>query len=147
MSDLRRRLIDRMELVPGPLNTPCWQWQGCCGSHGYGMMSVGGKRFCVHRLSYQVFVGPIPVGMFICHTCDDRKCINWEHLFDGTGKDNSDDMVAKGRGRLDNNAKLSSEQVIEIRKLCDRGLSHYYIAPLFDVSQATISRVNTRTSY
>lgn len=144
---IRQRLLDRAILAPGPLNTPCLIWQGCCGSHGYGMMSIGRKAFCTHRLSHEVFIGPIDNCMFVCHVCDDKKCINWEHLFQGTGKDNTNDMISKGRDKLDINAKLSTDQVEEIRRLYDKGYPQAFIAPMFDVSQATISRVGTRQSY
>jgi len=68
---------------------------------GYGQFNVwnGEKRSLVtaHRMSYELFCGGIPAGMDICHKCDVRACVNPDHLFSGTAKDNVDDMFAKGR--------------------------------------------------
>ncbi len=90
----------------------CILWTGNLTDRGYGQMQFHGKRTYVHRISYAINIGPIPEGMFICHTCDVRNCINPEHLFLGTAKENIQDMVRKGR----NKTKLSKEQVLEIRE-------------------------------
>jgi hypothetical protein len=96
----------------------CWLWTGLIGTNGYGRYGKGNKY--AHRLSYEYFVGPIPEGLFVCHHCDVRPCVNPAHLFVGTVKDNAQDMMAKGRriykrGEDTPTAKLTEEQVLEIR--------------------------------
>jgi hypothetical protein len=79
----------------------CWEWTGTVLNTGYGQLGFfrNGKRtnHAAHRLSYEINKGPIPRGLFVCHHCDNPRCVRPEHLFLGTAKDNSQDMVAKGR--------------------------------------------------
>lgn len=78
--------------------TGCWEWTGD-RRHGYGIVVHEKRRHYAHRLAWSLVNGPIPAGMYICHHCDNPPCINVEHLFLGTPKDNYDDMVAKDRDR------------------------------------------------
>jgi HNH endonuclease len=75
----------------------CWEWTGSLGSHGYGEFGVAGDRVLAHRYSYELASGPIPDGLYVCHHCDNRRCVRPDHLFLGTARDNALDMVRKGR--------------------------------------------------
>lgn len=77
----------------------CWRWTGAVTSRGYGSFGYPTRSKCVsaHRFSYSSFIGPIEAGKLICHKCDNKWCVNPDHLFMGTGSDNMMDCVNKGR--------------------------------------------------
>lgn len=144
-----------------PQNNECWNWDGCTrGKTGYGCLKYNGKLVDAHRVSYLLFIGEIPRGLLVCHTCDNRLCVNPSHLFIGTYLDNYRDAVAKGRidftrrknggfkkGHRPANSKLSMEQVIEIRELIQQGVKMKAIAPIFNISYQTIRKINCKSTY
>ena len=75
----------------------CWLWTAGGRGTGYGAIKYNGKIVDAHRVSWILHFGEIPEGMFICHKCDVRKCVNPDHLFIGTHKDNMQDCIKKGR--------------------------------------------------
>jgi hypothetical protein len=87
------------------VQTDCILWSGRIGNHRYGVVDVGGRSVLAHRQAWEDANGPIPVGLFVLHRCDNPPCVNPEHLFLGTHQDNMADMKAKGRGANGNTAK------------------------------------------
>lgn len=145
-------------------NSYCWLWEGTLRNNGYAefaMRTGHVRRRCgwqivyAHRVAYQHFVGPIPEGMFVCHKCDVRACVNPEHLFVGTHADNMRDMCAKGRaghhtapdkkarGTTNGSAKLTDSDVREIRRRRAAGQSLRSIGRAFGVSHKTVGLIVT----
>lgn len=80
----------------------CWIWIYHKDSKGYGCIWWNFKKKLAHRLSWELFKGPIPKGKFVCHQCDNPICVKPSHLWIGTAKDNAEDMVKKGRQGIRN---------------------------------------------
>jgi len=100
----------------------CWEWLGSKDNNGYGKIRVDGKPELASRTSWRIHYGDIPKGLCVCHHCDNPSCVNPEHLFVGTQKDNVIDMKNKGRerkvgksGENHNLAKVTEEIVKKIR--------------------------------
>lgn len=97
---LRERFYEKVD-KHGPLiiSTRCWAWTASLINEGYGRLWNKDKMQSAHRISYLLHKGEPPAGKQILHQCDNRKCINPEHLFAGTQKENMQDMIKKGRKR------------------------------------------------
>src|SRR5262249_41395253 len=93
MDELRQQLLSQIEIVPGPLATECWLWTGSGIEYGYLRGTLA------HRLSFIAFNGPIEGWNYILHRCDTPRCINPEHLWQGSQHDNVLDAIAKGHHR------------------------------------------------
>lgn len=127
----------------------CWVWAGSTQTAGYGQMRIDGRNFLAHRQAWEASFGEIPKGLYVCHICDVRACVNPAHLFLGNQTDNMRDCWAKGRAgmqianfdhtRTNRKCKLTDADVIEIRA-STWPLKH--LADKFKVSMATISNVH-----
>lgn len=130
----------------------CWNWTSATRT-GYGYFGVRGRMRMAHRVSYQLYVGTIPFGMFVCHHCDNRLCVRPDHLFIGTQKDNIQDMIRKGRqastdrtrhkGETNGRAKLTEQLVRVIRTKRGR-ISSKTVAAQFNVSPSLVVKIWSR---
>lgn len=128
-------------------HTKCWLWLGSGKGNGYGNFNLNGEFRTAHSAAYELMVGPIPDGMEVCHSCDNRFCINPDHLFVGTRGDNMQDMKHKGRGAGGARKHLKEHQVQEIRRRLSAGHSPRKIANQMDVNYATITAIKEGRSY
>lgn len=123
-------------------NTGCWLWSGARFKAGYGSFGIAGRGTqYAHRVAWELARGPIPPGVEVCHRCDVRACVNVEHLFLGTHRDNVRDAKAKGRhahGGRHGNAKLTDEQV---REALNSTETQAELAARFGVTRQAISDI------
>lgn len=153
----------------------CWIWTGVTGKTGYGRFHADGRRTNAHRASWMLHNGEVPSDKpIVCHTCDNPSCVNPEHLFVGTGKDNSQDMARKGRqvsglklhperaargnasgrytkpertarGERNGLAKLTGENVVKIRTAySEGGVTQAELALQYSVTRALIGHIVRR---
>lgn len=146
----------------------CWIWNGHVVNTGYGIICIGNRNIPAHRYAYELSTGQAPPkNMLVCHKCDVPRCVNPAHLFLGTHKDNVDDMVAKGRSRInanqndkkcgrdrDNPVKLRSQravfsdaQVLDIRTRYAAGETQVALGKEFGVSNDCIHLIVTNRAY
>lgn len=123
----------------------CWLWTGNKSHNGYGQIEINGKCCRAHRVSYQLYRGETPNNLQVCHSCDIKSCVNPEHLFLGTAKENIKDKVTKNRQAKGNNvagSKLNSQQVLEIRnKYIPFQYTTSMLAEEYGISRATVHRI------
>lgn len=147
-------IAERFWCYAGRTNTgdECWHWSGHSNSKGYGDLFVEGKYELAHRLAWRIHFGEIPVGIFVCHHCDEPSCVNPRHLFLGTHADNMADMMAKGRhshasrnsGEENPHAKLNGIDVQLIRRARAAGLRASEIARDFGICTRHVRSIVSR---
>ncbi len=127
--------------IPEP-NSGCWIWVGAITSQGYGSMRVNQQTVYPHRVVYRLCNGYIPHGLHVCHSCDNKLCVNPAHLFAGTRKDNMQDCLRKGRfkvpglkGEKNGAAKLIKTDILGIRA---DARSSRILARVYGVSKSNI---------
>jgi hypothetical protein len=144
---VQQRFEAKVRVTPG-----CWIWTGEKGGKGYGRMQINGRYQMAHRLSYEIYVGQIPDGHIVCHTCDNPACVNPDHLWPGTDKSNSDDKIRKGRwrglerrpGQELSYAKLNDADIYAIRA---DGRSYAAIGRAYGVGTSHIRDIKLRTTW
>ena len=130
----------------------CWLWQASKDKHGYGQLTYHGRHRMAHHVAFELTHGAVPDGLVICHTCDTPGCVNPDHLYAGTHKQNTADMLERKRARHgrspgSNNpsAKLTEADVLEIRWMYENGtLTNRAIAEHFGVTDALIGMIVKR---
>ena len=125
-------------LLARTITTPtgCMEYQGCIQRNGYSRATVERHTDYGHRHIYRLMKGPISDGLDVCHSCDNRKCINPDHLFLGTRADNMADAVAKGRhahGSMLPHTKLTACISAEITAMAKQGHQYKEIAARFGI--------------
>jgi hypothetical protein len=143
----RKTKLERMEEFKTKhsvnLATGCYEWIGKVGGRGYPVFSIANKQETGHRLIWEHERGPIPDGMCVCHKCDNRKCVNVDHLFLGTRADNNRDMYAKKRN-VKAMAKLEPSQVREIFLSKDRVVE---LAARYKIGRSQIYSIKQRREW
>ena len=126
----------------------CIEWTGAAHEFGYGRLRwppIRGGKFCyAHRVAWMLEHGPIPAGLYVLHRCDNRKCVNLEHLFLGTHGDNMADMLAKKRqavGTRHGMSRLAYTTVQAIRRMFMLGATESELAAEFGVSAGYVSEL------
>ncbi len=133
--------------------TGCWEWKkSTCG--GYGMVTYKRRQIKAHRASWIIYKGKIPEKMWVLHKCDNRKCINPDHLFLGLPIDNTRDMIKKKRDNFQGTAgiknrlaKFTEEEIFQIRLEKKKGNTYEKLAKKYDTTKNTIYRICKRLTW
>ena len=145
-ADQLRRLLERTQMT----DAGCMEFLGCIQANGYGRASIRRrtdakkKTDYAHRHAFRLANGEIPEGMDVCHTCDNRRCINPAHLFTGTRLDNMRDAVNKGRqatGERLPHTKLTKSQKQQIAERAQQGVFYTEIGAEFGICRQHASTV------
>ena len=129
----------------------CWEWVACL-NRGHGLIGFQYKSYLTHRIAYFLHNKKDLKELLVCHSCDNRKCCNPNHLWLGTIADDMHDMIAKGRdnkakGSKHYRAKLTGAQIRQIRKQYVKGVSQTKLGKQYGVGQPTIQRIVHKQSW
>lgn len=129
--------------------TGCWNWTRTISEGGYGRVSRDRAPAydLAHRAAHEEFVGAIPLGMCVCHKCDNRRCINPEHLFIGTRADNMRDMVEKDRQARGEQHGASKLTLTQVRSILADERKYRDIAADYGVTYGLIGHIKRRISW
>lgn len=132
----------------------CWRWTACFQGTGYGYFWLDGRLTTAPRAALKLYKELDAGKQFACHTCDNRWCVNPDHLFLGSAQDNMDDCVVKKRFRPGNHggtrngrAKLTDQDVTTIRQLAAIGISRKQILQQFDIGTSQYHRIVNKVQW
>lgn len=130
----RERFVEKVK----PASSGCEEWQSTIHRDGYGKFWMDGRQGAAHRAGYELFVGPVPEGKWVLHTCDNRRCVKPGHLYVGTPTDNVRDKIERSPwwGRM----KVPFSVVEQARRLVATGLTQQLVADRLGIKQAQVSR-------
>lgn len=143
--DAVSRFWDKVDLSWHP--DGCWEWTGALDEDGYGHLVIEGRGFSSNRAAWTLFKGVVPADLCVCHTCDNPRCVNLDHLWLGTAGENNTDRHIKGRtvanarplyGEHNGLAKLNPMSVRWIRAARDKGVQLQTIADALGVAKHTV---------
>lgn len=136
LKSLKERFEEKY--IPEP-NSGCWLWIGATTPSGYGKIYDKGKYHYTHRVSYAMNFGKVDDKSYVCHKCDNPSCVNPEHLFQGSPKDNTSDMVKKKRhAHGEMISKLKESDVINIY---NSKLTHQELGDIYKVKASTVTKI------
>lgn len=147
---MKQRDVNRFMSQVSPERTGCWRWTGRFLNWGYGVLTWRHRSQPAHRVSWEIASGrKVPRGLYVCHSCDNKWCVNPQHLFVGTQRDNMLDAAKKGlnKGERNGRARLNWETVAVIRSERDAGASYQSLAARYGVSEETIRDVVFRRTW
>jgi hypothetical protein len=129
----------------------CWEWTKSKHRQGYGNFMYKMKHCLAHRVAWLLFKGVLKEKDVICHKCDNTSCVNPDHLFLGTQKDNMKDMFLKHRkdhkGIKHPKHRLTEQEFLEIRKLINEGLTQEVIAQKFKITNSQVGSIKHRRTW
>ena len=122
----------------GP-NGDCWEWTGT-PCYGYGVIRAFGKKRKAHRVAWLLAIGKWPEP-FACHTCDNRLCVRFEHLYEGDHKSNVQDKVDRDRQTRGSQHPFAKLVESDIQVICESTLSERRLAALLGVSHTVVGEI------